>query len=630
MEPTSVFFLRALRQVWNELPALLGSEWAQLFPQLEALLDHLEHVQSTAEKEVLVAQLMLLLRNDPRARERLLAIVKNMQREAAHGDDGNARGAGDNEIPLLQNEWTDALCSLQGLINAPLVTRYTDVTAPRQLAIGQRGVITMRLTRVPQTDSLDASPLEITPGLPVEVYLQARPQDFEVIGERLQQLTVEPEADTPSLVFYVKALSLGAKHLALDFHQAGVVVGTLVLAIEVVGDPLPEERVQSLLEVVQLGGRYAPPPDLEIRVVVREQDGRTVLSYTIHSPNGTAGFHYQPAGETVFHGSPETYRQHIMAKMEALSLGHDVDKQSLNPQQIEDKLDAIGHELYEQIFSPEMRSAYHRWRASVHTILITSDEPWIPWELIKPYDDSDPDAVLDDEFLCIQFQVTRWLAGRGGGAGKIEVSRIACVQADQVPGHLDLPHAHSESQYFSRLASAFPNLEDVSPSPATSEAVKALLDRGGISLWHFIAHSNIDLAAPDESVLLLADGYKFRPEDVHGQRQTHVAKDRPLVFMNACQVGQQGWSLTRLGGWAAIWVDRCRCGAFIGPLWSIDDRLADEFAHAFYDGLCEGHTIGQAVQSARRQAREQTLRCNPTWLAYSVYAHPNARVRLKP
>jgi hypothetical protein len=629
MEPITVFVLQALLRVWNELPALLGSKWTELFPQLEALLNQLENAQSSGEKESLVAQLMLLFRNYPRARERLHAIVGDLQREAAPDHDSGTRGSGDNGMPLVEDKLVNVLYTLQGLVNAPVVTRYTDITAPHHLVSGQRGVITLRLTCIPQIDSLDAGPLEIIPGFPLEVYLQTRPQDFEIVGERLHYLTVEPETDTQSIVFYIKAVSLGVKQLSLDFHQAGVVVGTINLAIEVIKDPLPEERLQTLRDVVQLGGRYAPPPDLEIRVTVREQDGETYLSYTVHSPNDVAGFHYQPAGESVIRGSPDIYRQHIMAKLEALGLGEDVDKQSLNPQQIEDRLAAVGHELYEQIFSPEMRSAYRRWRDAVYTILITSDEPWIPWELIKPYDDSDLDAVIDDDFLCMRFQVTRWLAGRGGAGGVINVGRIACVQAGQVPGRLDLPYAQSESQYFSRLVAAFPNLEDASPSPATSEAVKGLLDQGGISLWHFIAHNNMDFSTPNESVLLLADGYKLHPEDIHGQRQTHVAKDRPLVFMNACQVGQQGWSLTRLGGWAATWVDRCRCGAFIGPVWSVDDRLADEFARAFYDALCEGSTIGQAVQSARQRARDETLRCNPTWLAYSTYAHPNARVRFK-
>ncbi len=136
----------------------------------------------------------------------------------------------------------------------------------------------------------------------------------------------------------------------------------------------------------------------------------------------------------------------------------------------------------------------------------------------------------------------------------------------------------------------------------------------------------MDFSSPNESPVVLADGRKLRPEDIHGQRQTHIAQARPLIFMNACRVGQQAWALTRLGGWASAWVDRCRCGVFVGPLWSVNDRLAYEFAQAFYDALRAKQTIGQAALAARRHVRALAPD-DPNCLAYSVYAHPNARVK---
>ena len=216
------------------------------------------------------------------------------------------------------------------------------------------------------------------------------------------------------------------------------------------------------------------------------------------------------------------------------------------------------------------------------------------------------------------------MAGRSGGAGKIRVGRLVCVEAAQAPGESPLPYASEERQYLVNLAQCH-GVEDRSPNPATGPAVEALLDGDGIHLWHFAAHGNVDPTHPNESVVRLADGQGLRAEDIHGARQTHIAQDRPLVFLNACRVGQQGWSLTRLGGWAATWVDRCRCGAFVGPLWSVNDRLAYEFACAFYKELKKNHTIAQAMWTARKRVRDSAPD-NPTWLAYTLYAHPNARV----
>ena len=38
-----------------------------------------------------------------------------------------------------------------------------------------------------------------------------------------------------------------------------------------------------------------------------------------------------------------------------------------------------------------------------------SDEPWIPWELIKPYDDEPGQELIDHDFLCMQFDFARWV-----------------------------------------------------------------------------------------------------------------------------------------------------------------------------------------------------------------------------
>ena len=101
------------------------------------------------------------------------------------------------------------------------------------------------------------------------------------------------------------------------------------------------------------------------------------------------------------------------------------------------------------------------------------------------------------------------------------------------------------------------------------------------------------------------------------------------MFLNACRVGSGGLSITGLGGWASVLVGDCGVGAVIAPLWSVNDALACEFARVFYEQLRTqpGCTIGQALRQARRRVRDAAPH-NPTWLAYSLYAHPNARVRL--
>lgn len=71
-----------------------------------------------------------------------------------------------------------------------------------------------------------------------------------------------------------------------------------------------------------------------------------------------------------------------------------------------------------------------------------------------------------------------------------------------------------------------------------------------------------------------------------------------------------------------------RVGALLAPLWTINEQYAQEFAECFYALLGgEDTTIAAATRAARLELRRRYPN-DPLWLAYSLYAHPNARVEL--
>jgi hypothetical protein len=294
--------------------------------------------------------------------------------------------------------------------------------------------------------------------------------------------------------------------------------------------------------------------------------------------------------------------------------------------QVEDRLAGLGRLLYAELFPPGLREAYRHFRDKVRTVQITTDEPWIPWELIRPYDDSDPDRdrVIDDDYLCMRFQLTRWLAGFAGGAGKIRAHRLACIEVTSPPGNVVLRATGDDRRALAEVAAAH-GAELHAPVQPTVEDVLDLMDAGSVGVWHFAAHGQMQPAHANEAAVLLAGGSELRPQDINGPRQTHLSRDRPLVFLNACQMGRQGWALTGLGGWAAALVGRCRCGAFVGPLWDINDDLAGRFARTFYRALGASKSFAQAGLEARQELRALAPH-DPTFLAYSLYAHPNGRV----
>jgi hypothetical protein len=65
----------------------------------------------------------------------------------------------------------------------------------------------------------------------------------------------------------------------------------------------------------------------------------------------------------------------------------------------------------------------------------------------------------------------------------------------------------------------------------------------------------------------------------------------------------------------------------VGPQWNVDDGLAGLYSRTFFAALEGGATFGQAARTARLQVREQEPG-NPSWLAYTIYAHPNGRLYL--
>jgi CHAT domain-containing protein len=53
--------------------------------------------------------------------------------------------------------------------------------------------------------------------------------------------------------------------------------------------------------------------------------------------------------------------------------------------------------------------------------------------------------------------------------------------------------------------------------------------------------------------------------------------NNPMVILNACQSGVQGFSLTGIQSWATRFVDAGAC-VFIGTLWSATDDITFKFA----------------------------------------------------
>ncbi|MEM9557383.1 MAG: CHAT domain-containing protein [Acidobacteriota bacterium] len=362
---------------------------------------------------------------------------------------------------------------------------------------------------------------------------------------------------------------------------------------------------------------HAEPVDLEIQVTTPWGGGAQRIEYLLDSPSGRVDFHKEKVpGPTI--RSPEAFQAQLFEQLEGLQQRRDVDQDVLLGAELERELLTLGHELYQKLFPRDLRRIYREIRGQIQTLVVTSDEPWIPWEIVRPHETTGDDFV--DDFLCMRFRMTRWLSGTRAMAPGKSIERLLGVHAGD-----DLPSIELELQMLEQSVGTHSTADAQLLRSGSFRDVLDEIESGDYDLIHFAGHGEHDAERPGESKVHLDDRV-FRARHLTPQAQARLKARRPVVFFNSCQVARGGSALTQLDGWAVTWVKRCGCSAFLAPLWSIEDASALAFATSFYRELLAGRPLGEAVHAARhalRAERPDSL----GWLAYSVYGNPNASIR---
>jgi CHAT domain len=363
----------------------------------------------------------------------------------------------------------------------------------------------------------------------------------------------------------------------------------------------------------------------DLKLTVRLRDDRLEFDLDGSGYFDRAVGHVELGG--AFEGDPRAYRKWLMNQIRTIA----AERHSA---QLAD-LERLGNRLYRDVFPGELKEAYREFRdnSMIQTLLVVSEDPWIPWELIKPYDTA---AGTDDDFLCMRFAMSRWLRGSQPLKPKFDVHSVASLEAGSVEGMELLETARAECEYLRQLAQSrsVANLGHDFDCEGYARVQRLLGHEDDVHLWHVAAHGRLGASDPHESAIVFADR-PWTSGELIGKTTRGIQRARPLVFLNACLVAQQEFHLARLGGWPSAWIVESQCGGFIAPQWWVDSQLASTFSKAFYDAVVgdevgkPGKPLAEAVRSARRAVREQE-EVDPTWLSYVVYGHPNARVHFQP
>lgn len=491
-------------------------------------------------------------------------------------------------------------------VRTETMDRYPDISLPRTTVLSQPCLLRVAVTRQPVAErfSQHRMPLLIASEeqeTRLDVLVTA--PDFDIARDAYRSLVVPRDRDADPIVFQLIPRAEGEKTVKVEFfHQwryvGGVTMTTMVLPEQPMLQP-EEARARGRIAVVP----GAPAPDLTILISEgRDEANRRAYRFKLHAPS--LGFYFYPIKEPlIFAGSPTAWMEGLYAELGEMN-------RTRSRERVAATLRTIGADLFEKLFPRELKELWKkRIRQQVRSILIVSDEPWIPWEMIRPSYEMEDGRTVEDDFLCETYLLARWIAGPPPPA-MIGMQRSALI----VPGQSGLRYAKDEVAF---IRAELGNVTDIEPNLT---AVWAMLKAGGFQVIHFICHGRFDPEKHEQSMLYLQGKEEFKARDISGERR-NFGKDRPFVFLNACQTARGEESLVGIGSWAEKFVG-AESGGFLGSSWDVTDALAARFSQAFYRSLLKGQTIGEAVHAARLEIKEDT---DPTWLAYALYADPLAR-----
>ncbi len=143
--------------------------------------------------------------------------------------------------------------------------------------------------------------------------------------------------------------------------------------------------------------------------------------------------------------------------------------------------------------------------------------------------------------------------------------------------------------------------------PVTCADMRALLRDGSYDIVHFAGHGIFESRDPETSAWILSDGELWSLEI----RNTLAAHRAPpwLVYANACEAGMDAGGPPRsyqgnVFGLATAFINQ-GVAAYIGPLWPIEDLMAQHIALNFYHHLLRDRlTLGESLRRSKMSARQ--------------------------
>jgi hypothetical protein len=645
--------IAALLTIWDEGAA--AENWLELMPRLVQLVDQYEQDSDDDLRAEIALRVADLLRDRNPALHRTLI----QTRKALRAGQASAR-LGTRGVPPahdLAAPWqairakevathgdridvgniTDATgvaigkgaqATVHQHFHEPRYTRYTDIACPRRVWIHDRITLTVALTFQPQAESAAQQAIDVFAGT-VKVRLAA--PGFEPLSAQEQTIVIDPDEESPPVVFHLKAHQPGRYAITIQFWQRGNMIAAVPVPIDVLDvQPVAEPAIIAPVAVNPwMAG--VPAPDLTL-VITHDAAGRA--EYTLHA-DGVAIF----STEAAFPSAPQQFMEQLYAERglwQPVPDDHTGQAEPPDAKQMAWKLTQLGYLLWDQLIPTDLQQFYARERARWRitdaqdrrwSFFVQSSEAAIPWELVRPYG-SDADR-WEEAPWCHTFAFARWLLPQPAAPAccaplpRLPLTALAAI----VPPNDTAQTTTADAQGLVDDLIQRYGLHNRSPQRASEADLLALLEQGTFDWMHIVTPGERDVASGHaQGAIHLESGERVPISAITGPQIRRMLHDqRPAFVFQSRHAPNQSASFSSATAWATHLVG-AGAGMLIAPRWSVSATQATRFSQVFYEALLRSTTplsVAEALWSARDAIRQAD---DPAWLAYSLFAHPNATV----
>ncbi len=440
-----------------------------------------------------------------------------------------------------------------------------------------------------------------------------------VVGPHILRLDPPTRGAPSQSAFVIRAFAEGAVQAAVIFRQGGTELGNMRHQIRATAHSVPAVRAEGAASGAQRAAGDGGVLLLQIDPITSGASGTDIrFRYRVHCADLGLDFQeFESPKLLASNGTPaDSLRAYVAGIYDQMTNQLLRTQDQVN--RFKREVEAFGVQLCGQLFPAELTELLWEGRADIAAVRVMSWEPFIPWELIRLKDPKGRDS--DDRFLG-QYGMVRWLPGRSA-ARSLPLHDWSFLAATYPNNPAD--NVTGEVEYFTATLPQR-GIQPVQVA-STYDAFVEALENPTFDVLHVACHGEAKDDNIDKAVLVITD------ELVNGRTQSvSITADvvamaarfgdrQPLVFLNACEAGRLGESLTAWGGWPKRLID-AGAGAVVGASWPVRDVASNTFATAFYDALIGGRTLAEAASAARGAASGVG---DATWLAFKVFGDPHA------